>query len=204
MPESSESTQLKQQEAKSGPLIKGAVLAGLAIIASSFFFLGGGVDQEIPVAENEANIQAFSAVGVVKLQPVKPNEMSNALQSLSLPPDSMHELSQNIAQPTTQDVQEPEKWQEPSKLRMAWVEVWDFARVDGDVVSVSSAGFSTQVLLGRSPTRVAVPVSGDGVITIAGVKDGGGGITLGIRSGGGTVSLPLLMEGQNLVVPVGF
>lgn len=80
--------------------------------------------------------------------------------------------------------------------------VYDDASEDGDVVSININGYTRTVPLRRVPTNITVPVStsGQNAVTITGVKDGGGGVTLGIRYADGTLLSPNLAVGQSTSV----
>lgn len=84
------------------------------------------------------------------------------------------------------------------EMRLAELVVWDDVDPDGDVVNIHSAGYTETVTLQKTPQTLYFPVK-DGIpVTITGMRDGGGGITLGFTGSGQPVSLPVLAEGQSL------
>ena len=73
---------------------------------------------------------------------------------------------------------------------------------DGDVVTVSSAGYRRDITLTNAPLTVSFPVDGSSSMQFVGVHDGGGGITLGIRGPNQEFLMPIMSEGQALSLPV--
>ena len=74
--------------------------------------------------------------------------------------------------------------------------LWDNVAEDGDVVQVSSLGYSQTITITHAPQTVYFPAQYDVPVTITGIHDGGGGITLGFTGSGQPVSLPVMTEGQ--------
>ncbi|WP_290702866.1 hypothetical protein [Amphritea sp.] len=70
---------------------------------------------------------------------------------------------------------------EETKTELVWIKLWDFASQDGDIVEIESAGYRVQVLLKKEPAVIAVPVRKGGQVTMKGVSDGGGGITVALN-----------------------
>ncbi len=81
--------------------------------------------------------------------------------------------------------------------------LWDDQYEDGDVVEVRSAGFSQTVPLVTARRRIIVPVFQGQPVTLTGVTDGGGGITVAVEVGGAPVPLPVLAPGGSVTLPVG-
>ena len=71
-------------------------------------------------------------------------------------------------------------------------------------VRVSANGYTEEVLLTKSPITVLLPYNriGSNEVTITGVFDGGGGVTLGVISSGSKVPLSPLVPGSNVVLPL--
>lgn len=86
---------------------------------------------------------------------------------------------------------------------LVWVHLWDSDVEDGDVVRIDSAGYARTVTLTKNGITFAVPVSANGQIRIAGIRDGdGGGITVGLGSGSTQAVLPVMSVGQVLTLNV--
>lgn len=189
------------QSAPSAPTRKRPAWRLVLLGAALVFGLGAGLSafwsehsrDHLSSAE-QARLQAeFAAASPLRLTPVTLGEQSAALDSMQLPAPERAELARELAVHTGD-----------RRTTLAWLELWDFASQDGDVVRVSSSGYERQVPILNAPTRLAIPVV-DGVpVTVTGVYDGGGGITLGVRSGAMPMSLPVLAPGAALVVPVTF
>ena len=84
--------------------------------------------------------------------------------------------------------------------RMVELTVWDDVEEDGDVVQIQSTERTETVALTHSPQTVLIPVQEGAPLTITGVRDGGGGITLGFSGAGQPVSLPVLGEGESIQI----
>ncbi|WP_114945961.1 hypothetical protein [Microvirga calopogonii] len=80
--------------------------------------------------------------------------------------------------------------------------VWDNVSQDGDVISVSSGGLSTNVSLKSTPQTIILPYAKGGSLMVAGVQDGGGGITVGMDLPTGPLPLPPLKVGEVRVLPL--
>ena len=74
--------------------------------------------------------------------------------------------------------------------------LWDNVAEDGDVVQVSSLGYSQTIPITHAQQTMYFPAQYDVPVTITGIHDGGGGITLGFTGSGQPVSLPVMAEGQ--------
>ena len=88
-------------------------------------------------------------------------------------------------------------------MRAHEIQVFDSQAEDGDRVLVSANGYQQEVLLTHSPTSVVLPYSlvGSNQVTITGVHDGGGGVTLGVVSSGSRVPLLPIQPGGKVVLP---
>ena len=80
--------------------------------------------------------------------------------------------------------------------------VWDDYAQDGDVVTVVSGNTKQTVSLLNAGTTVILPRPANGTVTIVGVHDGGGGITLGIRGSGNPLFTPVMQPGEQLTLRV--
>lgn len=89
-----------------------------------------------------------------------------------------------------------------SRVRIGAITLWDNVHEDGDVVTVSGAGFTQDLLILHKPVTFFVPYSPGGVVTIHGSRDGGGGITLGLRTALGDQRLPPLATGQTIEIQI--
>lgn len=86
------------------------------------------------------------------------------------------------------------------KSRMLLLGLVDYAAEDGDIVSVSSGGLAVEVALFKGVNMVAIPVAGSGPaeVTVTGVYDGGGGITISGSGPNGQLPLPAMTVGQSV------
>lgn len=136
-------------------------------------------------------VNEFPSTLPVKLTAVAPHETGAAMDSMALDPSQRNSLMQTLNTAA-------------SKNSLGWIEVWDFASQDGDIVHISSAGFELDYPILNTPARIAIPIDATAIVRISGVRDGGGGITLGIKNGISAISLPVIQPGETLTVPITF
>ncbi|TPQ29805.1 hypothetical protein [Methylomonas koyamae] len=177
-------------------LISALLVAGLGY-AIDDAWISGAVDKVSSTHQAELET-TFAKIQSVELVPVSDSDTEAALATMRLPPEQRQQLMSELSKRV--DLA-PDANPAASGLRLVWVTLWDFAAADGDVVNVASAGYQSDVVLQKKPTRIAVPLDGTKSVKITGVHDGGGGITLGVESGGNPLALPLLKPGVSLVLP---
>ncbi len=174
------------------------VLASLVVIGGLGFgmthFWGDAPGDSISDARRQELTQNFLKASSVQLELVVEADIDKALASMNLKPEQARILKQELKKHATQPPDQT--------TQLAWLDIWDFASQDGNVVHVSAAGFEMDVSMMNATTRVAVPVDASKAVLVTGVVDGGGGITLGLKSGTGELLLPVLAPGESLTVPV--
>lgn len=176
-------------------------------------FPGTEADQ-VSEQQSTERRRTFSALGPIQLTRVAPAELQDALGSMNLPPAEQAHLMEQVmpshisksesgAGPSQAAIPQQSLQEDAQTIPLAWITLWDTDAMDSDMVRLDSEGYSRTITLSKSPTTFAVPVPQSGVINIAGVRDGGGGITVGVTSGVSPVSLPVMSEGQVIGIPVG-
>lgn len=164
--------------------------------AFSALWLAANKDN-VSLTENIKHKKLLSGIKAIELQPVLKNDVNKALNSMGLSQNDLKSLS------TAMSLAEKNK---PDALAngasLVWLEVWDFAAQDGDVVIVESAGYTAEVPLTNMHSVIAIPVAVDKTIKISGIADGGGGITLGISHAGTPISMPIIMPGQIITLSI--
>ena len=169
-------------------------VAAVALAAGAYFTgLGPFAHREsdtMSKQQAQQEVAAFQqAVGdfaIVNLN--DPQEKAKALASLHLSAADAQEILQSA---------------ESGKSQLAMVTVWDNSAEDGDILGISSLGYSVKVPLFHQPTTVIIPVTPGGTIQFTGQVDGGGGgVTAGIRMSSGDVPIPPLDPGQTVSMPV--
>lgn len=88
------------------------------------------------------------------------------------------------------------------KNQVAEITVWDDVAEDGDVVLVSSGFIGQEIPIFHQPTKVVLPLVTGRPITLTGVKDGGGGITVAIANGNTALANPVMREGETITIPI--
>ncbi len=181
------------QTSRSGAIDRGgwivAGAAALAIAAMGLHLSGTALPWDhsadaMSREAREARTESFLASAPLQLLGVSPLERARATATMNLDPASRAAL--------------------PEFVRLAWITLWDTDDEDGDTVRIDSAGYSRTVTLTKKGATFAVPIPGDGVINLTGVRDGeGGGITVGAASGSSSVVLPIMSVGQVIGLHVG-
>ena len=163
-------------------------------------------------AERSERALLLPSMKPLTLSPVAAPDIDKALQTMLLDTRQQSELRKLVmAAPvvvpqslavmaTGKPAAIPVSVQSPIKL--VELTLWDTHAPDGDVVVVASAGYSREVVLSKQAETIVVPVAAMGGISVTGVRDGGGGITLGIRGAQQPLLMPILSEGQSIVLPV--
>jgi hypothetical protein len=173
------------------------VLVGILAVAGSGFALSKWINplpaDRLDAQEQQRLESEFTRLRAVRLVKVEKSDEDAVLDTMRLDPAVRQQLKRAI-----------DRSGSGNESSLAWVSLWDFAAQDGDVVSLSSAGYTITVPLENKPAEFAVPVDASRQIQITGLHDGGGGITVGIKSGNSGVSMPVLAEGQSRSIPVEF
>lgn len=163
------------------------VTAGLITAASTIihgFGIGPGRDS---LSGSETGQRATSFTGSVSLPLVAAHERDEAIDTMALPPEAQASLRADL---------------EAGRSGLAWLAVWDDQAADGDRIRISAGGFALDLDLYKAPHRIGIPVTGPSPgLSITGLHDGGGGITVGIQTLNGAVLTPVIEPGQ--VLPIG-
>ena len=175
------------------PSVMLAISAALVLAAGGLFWgtnspVGHGADGMSKQKADQITAQFATAVADFPIANVHdPVEKAKAEKALQLPPAETKKIMQAA---------------EKGEVRLAWVTVWDNEAEDGDVVRISSEGYSVQVALLNRPTTVIIPAPAGGKFAITGVRDGGGGITVGVKTVSGEIPFPPMAPGQTLTLPI--
>ncbi|HVJ52653.1 MAG TPA: hypothetical protein VM689_09340 [Aliidongia sp.] len=106
----------------------------------------------------------------------------------------------NQAIPDAQKRQVLAKDIQDKKVDMVAIGFYDDCAVDGDTVGILAGGVDITIPLTHQVQYVLVPVphGGSAPVTVQGLKDGTGGITLGMVTPAGVVHMPALKPGQQI------
>lgn len=168
-------------------------LAALAIgigAIGTWFSTQHGTDQ-VSQHEIAARATSLKLSAPLELDSIPPDKATATLEGMKLPLAERAQLQSALATAT------------PGQgVRLASVTLWDTHAEDGDVVTISSAGYRLDVVITHAPQVVTFPIDGTSVVQITGRHDGGGGITLGVRGTHQELLMPIMSEGQTLALPV--
>lgn len=175
-----------------------ATLLGAAIATGLTLFYPMLPSRDNVSASEVSQRQAeFRQSAGLKLDELPAQQTSLAIEQLPLDASQKAALSKAVSQPAG-----GAESAQSTQMKLAQITLWDTHQQDGDIVAISSGTFRIEVPLTKAPQTVAVPVDATGQLLIAGVRDGGGGITLGIRSADSALLMPIMSEGQTLNLPL--
>ena len=171
-----------------------ALTLGLGWTATQLF--AAGPSDVVSETERDQRVAALQNAAPLRLKPVPVERLDRSLQAMQLDAPQQQALRARIAPA-------PAAAAEPARQPLSLVELtlWDTHAADGDVVVVAAGGYSRQTVLSKEPQTLFVPARDGEPISITGLRDGGGGITLGVRGAQHTLLMPIMSEGQTLVLP---
>ena len=165
-----------------GALVGVALLAGVGYSAG--LFSPGSAPGPAPsaiTATAPAQQQGFSL-----LQTVGASDQAAALQSLVMSEAEKSKVAKAVQSGATQ---------------LAWLAFSDSGAEDGDIVTISGAGFSQTVPLLKKQTRLAVPYTPGTPIRVFATKDGfSPGVTVAVYAGGSAFKLKTMKEGETIEI----
>jgi len=173
------------------------VIGLVALLATGLAFFGatGTNAPSAPQAGSAGNgksgviaLSANQTQGAFRILPSAfQNSPASVLAQLNMPEAEKRRLAEKLLD---------------GSVRLAAVTLWDRVDEDGDMVEVSAATFSQTLTIMHKPVTFFIPVQPGGVVSIRGVRDGGGGnVTLGVSTVIGPVPLPPLAPGQVVEIP---
>lgn len=176
-----------------------AVMLGMGYGMTALHDPGG--EDRVSLAARQQLLKDYNNLDPIKLKPVLDQDTDQALDLMRLQPSQRKLLKQKLSSQSAQYFSKSFQMRPRSssnETALNWITLWDFASQDGDVVTVSSAGYTVDVPLLKSPTRIAIPINSSRTIELTGNTDGGGGITLALMSGSFQTSLPVLRVGETI------
>lgn len=176
----------KKKQKKNGWIGVSILAAIIAFGGGSWWLSGSASKDDLSTSEITQRQQSFEQAGSFQLEEVAPAELFKAYSAMNLKANEIKALEADIKHGT---------------VKLAWITVWDNQAVDGDIINIQAGGFSSQISLTHEKQRMAIPIN-QGEVTITGIADGSGGITLGFYTTNGTVSLPVIAPGQTVVLPI--
>lgn len=168
----------------------GVVILLVIGVATGYLAITGPLHPGDNVASSETQRRndSFLAMPPIQLQAVQPAERPQAVAAMKLPQNSQSSLQEDVSSDRT---------------KLVWISLFDADAEDGDAVRVETDGFRQEVVLRKTPVRLAVPLRSASTIRLTGTIDGeGGGVTPGIVTPAGPMPLPILSVGQTIVIPI--
>lgn len=141
------------------------------------------------VSESERFVraQAYAGLKPSEFSPIAPQKLPETITAMGLNKPDQAALEQSVAK----------------GIRLISVTLYDSDAQDGDVVAITSDGFSRTIALQKEPVRVVIPEPRFGSFTLTGAVDGeGGGVTVGLMLSTEPFPLPVMSVGQALAIPV--
>jgi len=135
--------------------------------------------------ERSDAFKAFKAKGPVLLDRAEAAQVNGFINQAMPDPQKRQALAKDI---------------QDKKVDMVAIGFYDDCAVDGDTVEVLAGGVDITIPLTHQVQYVLVPVphGGNAPVTIQGLKDGTGGITLGMVTPAGVVHMPPIKPGQQI------
>ncbi len=180
-------TEEKRERAKKGGVL---ALTAVALFALSQLIFPPAKVDALTQLEVHQIIEGYAQLGQIALPAVnikKKREAAIAIKSMAL----NHAAEQSLIESLNRD-----------ETELRWIELFDTHAEDGDVIRVSTGGYSRVIGILNAPVRFAIPISGPQTVEIEAVTDGGGGVTLGVTTPSGPYPLPPLAVGQLIEVEV--
>lgn len=183
-----EATALAKQLIESGALSAPAVAP--AAVSESEASKGLAAARDGAAAPAPAKAPAIPPAGIKSTgSGSRDSRLAELQQELNAAPDSVRQAIRN------------------GEMQMFTFRFVDWADEDGDVVAISVDGNPLgQVMIGHAGQALTIPLKQGKthVLTITGVRDGGGGITFGLQSSLGRVDARAMSEGQSESWQIGF
>lgn len=172
-----------QGDNKAGWIV--TALVGVALLGGVGYFTGV-FPNAAPKPATVTSTAPAQPQGFSLLQPVQPGDRAVALQSLMMSDVDKGKVSKAV---------------EKGSARLAWLALSDSGKEDGDIVTISGAGFSQTVPLLKKQTRVAVAYTPGTPIRVYATKDGfSPGVTVAVYVGGNVFNLKTMKEGETIEI----
>lgn len=198
-----------QAEAKKGLLAKkGGLIAGaIAALIGGFLLFGGPSNDDLTREQIQERTQQFEqAVAAGRMvfpvydlsDKAQVTAATDAIKAMAIAPEEQKAM---VARVQTEAAKAPA--QRTTEFFVLQLE--DNCVVDGDIVAVQSNGFpSTTVTLAKNAKTIVIPKTPGQplTVTVVGVHDGGGGITVGASTSTGPIALPVLRPGETVPLTV--
>jgi hypothetical protein len=168
-------------------LIMGAIVA-IALLAGAGYSTGWFASGSNPAPASVAvsTTAPVQSQGFSLLQQVTPADQAFALQALV-----MNDADKGAAAKAVQS----------GAVRLAWLAFSDSGTEDGDIVTITGAGFGQTVPLLKKETRLAVPYTPGTPIKVFAKKDGfAPGVTVAVYVGGNVFKLKTMKEGETIEI----
>ncbi len=193
---------------KKSVLVKvGLAACALALAGLLAFQPTGNVEDNISERERSQIVENMRTMSPIPVTPIAEKDVADALATMPLDKEGEAKLKESLRNSSSKGSakatpDQPTLMLADEATQLVSIDFWDFASQDGDVVSVSSAGYTVTVNLMKAPSSVAIPIDASRQVVLTGLVDGGGGITLGVSTGHPTQVV--IAPGINFQLPVSF
>jgi hypothetical protein len=163
-----------------------SALVGVALLAGVGYQTGLFSPAPEPAPAPVTATAPTQQQGFSLLQPVSAADQASAMQSLMMSDADKGNVAKAV---------------QGGGARLAWLALSDSGAEDGDIVTISGAGFSQTVPLLKKQTHLAVPYIPGTPIRVFGTKDGSSpGITVAVYAGGNVFKLKTMREGETIEI----
>jgi len=177
---------IPENEARAFPRGRSAAVAGvsggLVIFGLAAYLLTGGF--EGTPAPKSASVMRGP---IMPISLTDKAARADALRALDVPSNELSEITAAV---------------DSGKLQLGRLTLWDWADGDGDVVTVTSAGYLQRIQLSKAPLTLIVPFTQPGELTLMGLIDGGGGITVATNYAGQALKLNAIAPGETIALTI--
>lgn len=178
---------LPENEARAFPRGRSAAVAGvsggLVVLGLAAYLLTGGGSEGTSAPKSVSAMRG----PIMPIRLTDKAARADALRALDVQSTELSEIAAAV---------------DSGKLQLGRLTLWDWADGDGDVVTVTSAGYLQRIQLSKTPLTLVIPFTQPGELTLMGLIDGGGGITVATNYGGQALKLKAIAPGETIALTI--
>lgn len=170
-------------------------LLGTAAIAGALLFASFGYIQDFMVTDNITDAQRQNIQNEYRQAMSQGETIFTPVNFLNSEERRQAKLATGLPEKQAEELM---LHAEGGRTMLGWVTVWDNMAEDGDVVEIEANGLKIIVPILNNPTKIVLPyTAGSAKLTIKGIKDGGGGITVSAKTASGSMPIPPMNVGES-------